>query len=271
MNPVRTYYSRNDDLEVVKLLVREREPVNIAFKRPYVKKELNDVFGWTTGFYDRYYRKHKKLAPNIAVYTPTFVNYDGNTDTRIHVIHSVGLAFDTAQQPDFKFFQRTWGQKNLLINVYVEIFRKIYICARDQALSTVVMSIVGGNNFASLYPGGRTAFQTEIWAKAFFKVFQENKDLNTVFMGSDDQPALSVLRAKHPFIDIGWFPDNIEWVDVHRTLFVNAWDPLSIPGNGNAADQSLDGFIGRVTNIAVNGTLMTNPFMTFKACDVSWA
>ena len=31
------------------------------------------------------------------------------------------------------------------------------------------------------------------------------------------------------------------------TLYQNAWDPHSIVGNGNAGDNSLDGFFGRFT------------------------
>ena len=50
-------------------------------------------------------------------------------------------------------------------------------------------------------------------------------------------------------------------MDAKKTLFVNAWDMLSIPGNGNKGDSSLDGRIGRVTNIALNGTSMTNPYL----------
>ena len=59
------------------------------------------------------------------------------------------------------------------------------------------------------------------------------------------------------------FPDCIAEMDTKTTLFVNAWAPLSVPGNGNEWDDSLDGFIGRITNIAVNGSGMTNPDMQY--------
>ena len=70
--------------------------------------------------------------------------------------------------------------------------------------------------------------------------------------------------------DLGWFPNLFEdpWVYKPKTLFVNAWDPHSVPGNGNEADESLDGRIGRITNIAVNGTPMTNPHMKYIAVKV---
>ena len=40
---------------------------------------------------------------------------------------------------------------------------------------------------------------------------------------------------------------------------------LSVPGNGNNNDNSLDGFIGRVSAIGVLGTGLTNPFIESKA------
>merc|ERR1712039_724173 len=35
------------------------------------------------------------------------------------------------------------------------------------------------------------------------------------------------------------------------SLLVNAWDPWSMVGNGNAADNSLDGYFGRCTAMAL--------------------
>ena len=42
------------------------------------------------------------------------------------------------------------------------------------------------------------------------------------------------------------------------TLYINAWDPWSIIGNGNAGDTSLDGYWGRNSNMSVLGWSMTN-------------
>ena len=42
------------------------------------------------------------------------------------------------------------------------------------------------------------------------------------------------------------------------TLFVNAWDPHSLLGNGNESDSSLDGWWGRISNISVLGSSLTN-------------
>jgi len=42
-------------------------------------------------------------------------------------------------------------------------------------------------------------------------------------------------------------------------LFVNAWDPHSVVGNGNYNDNSLDGHIGRFTDMAPMSFYPTNP------------
>jgi hypothetical protein len=53
--------------------------------------------------------------------------------------------------------------------------------------------------------------------------------------------------------------DNILWV--------NAWDPFSMLGNGNYGDGSTDGYFGRKTAISVIGWPVTNPDITFEEID----
>ena len=47
------------------------------------------------------------------------------------------------------------------------------------------------------------------------------------------------------------------------TRYVNAWDPWSMVGNGNESDQSLDGYWGRSTAMAVICWPLSNPHMQF--------
>ena len=47
-------------------------------------------------------------------------------------------------------------------------------------------------------------------------------------------------------------------------MYVNAWDPWTIIGNGNENDNSLDGYWGKSTNMSVLGWFLTNPEMTFR-------
>ena len=53
----------------------------------------------------------------------------------------------------------------------------------------------------------------------------------------------TVKRDDSFFIPNGLF--DISEEEVLSTLYVNAWDPWSMVGNGNKGDKSLDGYWGR--------------------------
>jgi predicted NAD-dependent protein-ADP-ribosyltransferase YbiA (DUF1768 family) len=53
-------------------------------------------------------------------------------------------------------------------------------------------------------------------------------------------------------------------ISLSESMFVNAWDPHSIVGNGNAGDQSLDGYMGRCTEMAALSFSGTNTAITYK-------
>ncbi len=70
-----------------------------------------------------------------------------------HVINAVSCEFDSHEQPDYDFFV-TNKASNIFKDRYMLLFIRVYTCAKTLGLSTVVMSVVGGNAFASKYPGG---------------------------------------------------------------------------------------------------------------------
>lgn len=65
----------------------------------------------------------------------------------------------------------------------------------------------------------------------------------------------------------GPFPNGILRASLAESLVVNAWDPHSICGNGNAVDRSLDGYVGRHTAVAVLTWPVVNTRMRYVACD----
>ena len=303
MKNVRVYYDKGADLKVVKKLVKEREPVNIATDLPpqhYNKEKLKKEFGWEEGYYNTYYKacKEKKLAPNIAVYTPAYFSpfLDGAHPDKItdyvkdglflHIINCVGYAFDHEDQVDYKYFfpkGKKWDNvKPLLIQRYKNIFNKIFKCAEDLGLDFIVMSFIGGGAFCELIPTGphgadsTVIFIRDVFAPAFFYCL-ENSTLKSSavikFMGITNPKTRQIFNDHIQDHDsnsntyiiepIGLFPDifnDQQWnqADLDKILFVNAWDPLSLPGNGNAEDEFLDGHIGRRTTIALTGSSMIN-------------
>lgn len=52
---------------------------------------------------------------------------------------------------------------------------------------------------------------------------------------------------------------------LHECLWLNAWDPHSVVGNGNMNDSSLDGYYGRSSSLGLMCFPLTNPWITHKA------
>jgi hypothetical protein len=248
----RVYFS-DGSLTDAKQLLLQREPVNIAMKRYYDQQRMKELFGWSRGYYEEFFERYGELAPNLAVYCPTLVKMDDGSMVRIHLINSIGYAFDSKNQPDYQVLR---GSPSLLSQRYVRVFEKIFRCAKDVGLDTIVMSLVGAGVFANLWPD----FFHSIWSPAFEYVrkrYTQYTGVKILLMAPPGTPG--------PGKNIGLFPRNIGAVDVDRTLFVNAWDPASIAGNGNAMDNSLDGFVGRHSMVAVLTWPLTNHYLqTFK-------
>ena len=120
------------------------------------------------------------------------------------------------------------------------------------------MSLVGANNFAKLWIGGPIGFQKDIWFHIFNNIVKQYEGLNIMFMGAD----------VNNYENLGYFPELLNHSKIKNkledTLFINSWDCWSIPGNGNNMDNSLDGYIGRNTQIAINGNSITNTWLLEK-------
>lgn len=79
----------------------------------------------------------------------------------------------------------------------------------------------------------------------------------------------TVLREHNPVelqkqvvfkaLDIQTLLDNISQSELDESLIINAWDPFSMVGNGNAGDISLDRYIGRISAAGVLSWVITNP------------
>ena len=116
-------------------------------------------------------------------------------------------------------------------------------------VTTIAMSFVGCGAFAGLFP---YSMKDEIFIPMFLKVNKRmNKHYKVVFLGDE---------APNGFQCIGRIPKCFNSLkDIENVLFVNAWDPHSIPGNGNGSDHSLDGQFGRRTAIGLLGWGLSNP------------
>ena len=254
------YYNQNDLLSDIKKIAKEREPTNIAMNRIYKQDHLEKVFGWRIGYYERFLEnnKYSKLPPNIAIYAKTPIMID-NVCKSINVINLIGYAFDSEKQPDMKYFikNRLLNNLEILISLYTNIWKYAFYCALDKGLDYIHVSAVGGGVFAPRKYSG-IKFTDNILKPA----------INNAQKEIDPNDKIQLIWLKYPQFVIPYSLKQIDQKNIDKTLYVNAWDPFSLVGNGNKMDQSLDGAFGQSTALGVLCWPLTNPYMKYRNCDL---
>jgi hypothetical protein len=239
------FYHKTDDIEIVKKLATQREPCNIAGDRLFHKDKMKTHFGWSRGAY-------YEGAPNIAVYCNSVVKTAQNKFiNNVKVINLIGCALDSHHQPDYKYYKDLASVQTF----YANMWRLGLAAAIHSRCKKFKIFNVGGGAFAGNY---FEVFIKDIFEKAFKPLLPEFKKAGISILGYD-------FKTKK--FNGGFIPDifDNEDEDVQNTLYVNAWDPWSIIGNGNGSDKSLDGFWGRCSNMSVLGWSITNPHMGYIA------
>jgi len=167
------------------------------------------------------------------------------------------------------------------IEKLITIFKYIFICAIDKGKNTIMLSYIGGGAFNDYYPPGnyvqdektRIDDYNKNFMQAFIQAFikyympKHNPAKKIVLIGGGIGGKLPSIHTKLEkfFTDYrvqyklpddfyscpqnGLIP-NICFETQYNPddcLYVNAWDPHSIVGNGNFFDTSLDGYFGRST------------------------
>ncbi len=245
---VKVFYHQQDSLVDVKKLMTEREPCNIGMKRLYNQKELESIMGYSQGAYRN--STNEKRMPNIAVYTYATI-YRPTGFVNAHVVNLIGAAFDHADQPDFKYFQEK--PFSAIVDFYRNMWFLALAAAEASSCKQILLYNVGGGAFAGPF---YNRFREDIFEPAM-------KPLLPLFEKKGITP-VGYDWSSHTFTSPG-IPECLDELDLNNTLFVNAWDPWTLIGNGNEGDRSLDGYWGRISNMAVLGWLPTNPSMKFIA------
>jgi hypothetical protein len=251
-------------------LVKQREPVHLR-GTTFNVRVLETVFGWKQSYYNAFFQKFKKLAPNIAVYTPTFIQGKGmqvNPRVYVHILNVIGVSLRDKGDSDYLFYENLEekAMDNALRDRYTKIMQMIFHVAKQLNMEHVIMPFFGieAPLYSKLYPKKRLF--TDIWIPSFeAAIASKSAEINVYFIGRREfLPGFKSLES-FAFTD-SLFPEFLQQFTnkLNKTLIVNSWNPISIAGNGNFADDSLDGQIGRVTNISVVSTSMTNPYLLNK-------
>lgn len=201
---------------------------------------------------------------------------------RAYILNVIAYAFDSPDQPDQQHFMGIHGftaaKRDELSKRFGCIFDKIFAAAVHYNREVVVLSKFGAGAFSASYPGD--LFE-EVWMPAFLNALSawtgQLRSANVrelSLMGGDEEPEFlgAVERSGFSSSTYSYFPDPIRGQlgsKLASAMIVNAWDSWSIIGNGNFADHSLDGFIGRTTALAVLGWPVTNPHLEANMIEVT--
>jgi len=196
----------------------------------------------------------------------------------MHILNVIGFAFDSEEQPDQRHFSGSgrpspeWRAE--LARSMERVFDKIFAAAVENKLEVIVLARFGAGAFSANYPG---RIYEEVWLPAYVARLrawaQRLKQAGVAEIGvmggshSPDEHKLARTAEDLGFATkvYGFFPDPLRGElggRLPRALVVNAWDCWSFIGNGNFLDESLDGYIGRCTALAVLGWPKTNPYLT---------
>ena len=283
-------YDDDDELNQVKELVEQREPVNVEMIRYYTEANLEKNFGWKIGAYGN--STSSELYPNIGIYCHARVtNASGKEEKNVHVMNLIGYAFDSDRQPDYLYFLNTYGgsdkislqdldvlQKEEFKKKLIQIYRKIwlkacYIC-KFKNLKNLWYYGVGNSNFSKMLPTslkGIENFYNEIFAEAFGIDPDDSLKKHTLIDPNDPKIPINFcieydinvqnLQKEEKQTDEKSIPGVLFDSTIstpEKTLYINAWDPWSIIGNENNMFKSLDASWGRNSNMSVLGWSMTN-------------
>jgi hypothetical protein len=256
----KVFYDNNDDINDVKKLVTEREPVNIAMSRFYDKQKMKETFGWEVGYYS-------KKQINIAIYCYTPILYK-EKNTYMNVINVIAPALDSKTQPDYSIYIK---DGSLITEKYLgameAVFIKIFKCAKTNNFNDILLSAFGQGNFAG-------AFSNETIPQYFNALeniygLNEYKNINIHYFGFADgfYTKWKDFKTKNSLNTddyIGGIQDLVFREDIPKdALFINAWDPWSLVGNGNEGDNSLDGYVGRISAAGILCWPLTNPYIQY--------
>lgn len=229
--------------------------------------------------------------PQIAAYVKTPMRWIvGNTvysnEEGVHVLSLVGAGFDSSQQPDYKYFydENTRDIRNDRKEEFYQERQTAFLialqCAYDHQLDRVEFVPVGAGAFSLLLPSNRVMGELDKAWKSdkvqSFKSSLEEKLGKEIKFSIRFHPPFSHnngLGGGIPsfYEESGWTGEahGKNWKDaIEKTLFINAWDPWSLVGNGNDLDYSVDGMYGRQSALALLCWPITNPHLQYKKIDM---
>jgi hypothetical protein len=268
---VRVYYPNDVSMADLKTVVAEREPVNIGGRGDTAMRHYAPL---RDSGYTRLFRATGRLPPNFALYMRALISSTPKHLTQpkvVHVINSIGYGFDITPQPDYQYFMKhfTPAKQNELRERLAKTFQLAFACALDIPVRKVCLCYLGGVAFAEQFQPNQMAymdFYFDALRRALTPHYLAKLD-EINLMGYDEHDYLMSRVGSHlqQLVQskgkICRLLGRIPQILTSDTLFMNAWDPHSVVGNGNESDASLDGYFGRLSDMGYMSIPEINPFI----------
>lgn len=267
----RIYYNSSQLTQSDALkIVFQREPTNIAMgKNQYNEENLQKLFGYRKGVYNDLDAKKtdgssfKDLPNSVTVYSETYL-WDppgGKNKKEIACLSLPAPALDRSSQPHYKYYMITGKLDAVRYEQEMEfLFKTIEKVVRDnknlafggKGIKRLVLSRFGQGAFLEALTGNDQEVAHNAYKRQMANFLNKIKDTDLkIVMSEYSDPGHDIWHDK---MIIG----DIIKTSKEGDLIINAWDPHSAPGNGNDADRSFDGAMGKGSGILLTQTSWLN-------------
>jgi hypothetical protein len=266
----RVYYNGNQlSKQDAKKVIFQREPTNIAMgANQYNKQRLKQLFGYETSVYNEAEAKKsdgskfKELPNTASVYAETYM-WDppgGKSKKEIACLSLPAPALDSKIQPHYDYYM---GDGLLNTEKYAKEMEFLFKTI-ERALKDNQDSAFEGKGIKRLFlcRFGQGAFLGALSPQDQQKAQKIYLTEMNKFLKNIQNTGVEVVMSEYMKPNEVWL-DNMIIGDIIKTaqegdLIVNAWDPHSAPGNGNDADKSFDGAMGKGSGILLTQTAWLN-------------
>lgn len=295
----KVYYNKHQlSLQDASLVAFQREPVNITTTQLYDKTKLANFIAskgfpahTDSAFNDPTLIKSdgssfKDLPCTVSIYSETYLWAQPGVDASKKEIGCLSVpapALDSHYQPHYAYYmqgsalnQEKYSKEmkvlaNMVVTTAIENKNTAF---QGKGIKRLVIPLYGQGAFlAALEVDDRIAANKLFYANLIAQIKLHAKKLEglEIVMSeygpgrNDEMQSSFVDPLKDTGLNIGIINGDILKTAKEGDMIVNAWDPHSAPGNGNDADGSFDGAMGKGTAIGLTQLAWINPYISKKS------
>jgi hypothetical protein len=251
------YYDSTRTRDDALKLATEREPVHFSMSERDIHFDFKE--GLRVGAYD-----HSENRMNIAIYLKSPFKV-GERFYDVDVLNVVLPSLNDHDEPDFQrlYEDGPFTELQAYSKMLEPVFAKIKHCLEQYQTFKYVVFVglpQDQSRFFGLFKYESRWRPRKVF-DALLKKYIEPLNRNLLFLDEKENSLISeIISGKRRF-------NSVSAWKLEEVLFVSAWNPWSILGNGNGKDNTNEGYLGRISAMSVIGWPRTNPNIRFEAVD----